>query len=234
MACDGVKRIILWGDTQVGKTAMLSALLYYPGSQPAGMDAGGSAAERNRVLQEHWRLIRNNKPVPPTANERVDLTLNMLGGGTAQIMDIKGGVVRGLAKKDTQDLLQIADGVLFLVEWNASSMGDQLAAVEGGFALAGNRAKGLAFTKCEIGLPSDDLAWESRTDWWRKAGAWGRHEQVLGQFGQAVWATSVYGFNRQTHRRAVILGEFGQEMPYQIEPRNIKEPFEWMFRRIGL
>lgn len=71
-------------------------------------------------------------------------------------------------------------------------------------------------------------------------------------FGDAWWATSVYGFdsnsaqfgnksdwrptklNKGDWRPAMLLDEFGGTFPYNIDPINVEKPFQWMLENLEL
>jgi hypothetical protein len=92
---------------------------------------------------------------------------------------------------------------------------------------------GLAITKCERGLDTDDPHWLAPLGWWEEHPCWLPYRGVLRFFGNRVWPTSAYGFDRDG-RPACLLGEFGQLMPYNIQPKNVAVPFRWFFKELGL
>ena len=55
------------------------------------------------------------------------------------------------------------------------------------------------------------------------------------KFGNAVWPTSVYGYDMKNPKRpAMIHDEFGRSIPFRISPKNVSEPFLWVFKSLGL
>ena len=136
----------------------------------------------------------------------------------------------------TVALLRDASVILFLLEWGAwqRDIEGQMAAIRNAWFYCDGRPIGLVFTKCERDIDRLDRAWLGEQGWWRMSKELEDYENVLNRFGDAVWATSSFGFDSTHGRPAVILGEFGQFLPYRIKPRNVHQPFEWALRQLGL
>ena len=52
--------------------------------------------------------------------------------------------------------------------------------------------------------------------------------RVIERFGDAVWACSAFGFQGRLGLPAVMLGEFGQLLPFEIEPRGVHGALDWV------
>lgn len=224
------KTILLWGDTQVGKTTLL-ACAFYHGRRFPQIAWRESADSINMILGEHWQRLKDNRWVLATAEKRVDLLLTLNGGGWLQISDVQGGLTGRLGQIPQQ--LKSADAVLFFVDWTASEMGRQMAAIETAWNFVMDLPTGLVFTRCERGFAADDPAWKADRHWWR-TGRWAAHNRVIERFGDSVWPTSAYGYAGDTRLPAMVLGEFGELLPYRITPKRVQEPFEWIFKQLKL
>ncbi len=232
------KQLLLWADTQVGKTAYLTTALCrsLPGQRPRQIDPGRSAAALARTLMPNWRRLRHGLSVPPTSEETIDLELESLGGTRICVRDIKGQLTREVHQPAVAERLDQAQAVLFLVEWGSRSLNQQLLAIESALDFCGGKPIALAFTKCELGLPEDHEAWSPlRQDgWWRREASWSENAAVLERFGGAAWPTSAYGYDPRTGLPAAILGEFGQLIPFRVNPKGVVAPIEWIFERLGV
>jgi hypothetical protein len=225
-------RLLLWGETQVGKTTLLAAgLLANPELLPT-VDWTAHPDDACQDVVRHWGQLRRNELIEATVQVR---TLNLLlgNGNTVIIEDIRGGSVREPFGEAFPSLKQ-AGGVLFVTQWKGRDVARHMEAIEVGLQLCQNKKVGLAFTKCEAWLDADDPHWDAPPGWWREHARWdGREEKVLEKFGAQVWPTSAYGFDPDG-RPACLLGEFGQVMPYRVSPRNVARPFAWFLQELGL
>jgi hypothetical protein len=230
-------QLLLWGETQVGKTTLLAAgLLARPGELPEiDWAAGGERDGRDKVLG-HWHRLRRNLLLEPTSREAV-LTLTLRNGNRLTVRDVRGGDCREPFRVigDPAEGVENAapHGVLFVTEWEGQDVAQHMAAVEAALPLCRGRKVGLAITKCEKELDADDPGWRGAEGWWREHDCWRPYAALLASFGRQVWATSAYG-HAADGRPACLLGEFGQVMPYQVEPRNVAAPFAWFFKELGL
>jgi hypothetical protein len=161
------------------------------------------------------------------------LTLTLRNGNRLTVRDIRGGDSREPFGVVGNPANEVPQGVLFVTEWEGLDIAQHFAAVEAALPLCRGRKVGLALTKCEKELDAEDPGWRGVEGWWREHDCWRPYEAVLGRFGRQVWATSAYGYD-EDGRPACLLGEFGQVMPYQVEPRNVAAPFAWFFKELGL
>lgn len=230
--------VMLWGDTQVGKTTLLTTALYGPraGRLEAVVDRGRSASALASTLLPHWRRLSRNLWIQPTSQDFIDIPLVTKSGNNLRLRDVRGGLSRQLESPAVLAELERdrPDAYLFLLEWDSRDLGNQMLAVTGALDLCGDRPRGLVFTKCERTLDEGDPCWRGEARWWRAQPALAPHAHVLESFGEAVWACSAYGYHAATGQPAVLLGEFGQLMPYQIAPQGVSEPFDWLLDRLGV
>jgi hypothetical protein len=230
--------VLLWADTQVGKTAYLTTALCRSGQgqRPRHIDPGKSAASLAQTLLPNWRRLRRGLYVAPTSEEVIDLELISRGGTAVCLRDIKGQLTREIHRATVAERLDQAHAVLFLVEWGSRSLNDQMLAIESALDFCGGKPIALAFTKCELGLAEDHEAWSALRNegWWQREANWSEHAAVLTRFGASIWPTSAYGYDPRTGLPAAILGEFGQLIPYRVSPKGVLSPLEWIFDRLGV
>lgn len=225
--------LLVWGDTQVGKTALLTVA--FNGSfdselVAAGLDVARSVESIHQAYGHSWRALRENQPTAATAQVN-DTEIVLANGRAILLRDIRGGDVRRDHEPAIMSrLYQGADVALFLVDPTAATLGRQFAQVSAPLRLFSQRPRGLVFTKCELLLEEYHSAWNADRDWWRAVPRLAPHEALIGQFGPAVWPTSAFGYH--DGHPAVILGEFGELLPYQINPKGVLEPFKWMFQQL--
>lgn len=230
---DGTKTIMLWGDTQVGKTALLTMALDQAKQDELPLDRAKSALAVNILLNTHKRRLLLNQQVLPTSEDFIDLDLISKNGSIIQIRDMKGELTQ-ISKESTYNKLMASDAILFVMELNPPNLSRNILAIKSAWDICLDKPKGLAFTKCERSLAPNDPAWTGRRDWWRKVYQWGEHEPVISGFGEAVWPTSAYGYEAKFGFPAVVLGEFGQLLPYRINSKGVIEPFRWLLSQLGV
>jgi hypothetical protein len=226
-------KLLLWGDSQVGKTSLIAAAFFSQDSDPrlAAIDfEGARASKTGAVLFESWRELRSNRLVSPTVEPIVDLRLPLTTGGSLVVRDIKGGTTQ---QEDVNQIRQDASAIFFLLEWAAKDLNAQLLAMENLLSFTERIVRAVVFTKCEQGLTWNDRRWLGETDWWRTAPEWDAFAMKIGRF-KKVFPTSAYGYLDGGPRPAVILGEFGQVLPFMIRPKGVVEPFAWLLEALGI
>jgi len=225
-------QLLLWGETQVGKTTLLATgLLAEPDRLPSINWSASSAAVQENLLAR-WNRLKRNRLVDATVAP-ASFTLELRNGNTLGIRDIRGSMSREPAKEDYFARPGMAQGVLFVTEWEGADIAAHMVAIEAALPFCQEQCTGLAITKCERGLDTDDPHWHNPLGWWREHECWQPHASLLERFGERVWATTAYGFDVDG-RPNCLLGEFGQILPYQIRPRNVWAPFGWFFKELGL
>ena len=226
------KRLVLWGDTQVGKTAFLATSLSHARERFPEIDWGRSADSLAENITPHWQRLSRNLWIESTSAIK-EIQLSLTTGHQLIFVDVKGGAVRQESNADARQQLKDANAVLFLVEWNGQNMPRHFLAIDTAWPEVAQLTKGLVFTKCERNFQYEDPAWEAKPGWWSASDVIHPYAHILRRFPEdAIWPVSAYGYNTRTLRPAVILGEFGQMMPYQVNPRKVAEPLRWILDRL--
>jgi hypothetical protein len=229
---DSPKTVLLWGATQVGKTALLAAALY--GNEP---DLSAVQVDRLEQLHGHlfevWRRLKNNQWVPPTERDWTGIKLSGADGAPVELRDIRGGVTHELNQIGPQQLLESCDAILFMVEYNGRQSADQIVAIDGAFRAASRKPFALAFTKCERWITYHDAIWDRQGRWIESTPLWKTHQGTLARFGNHIWPTSTFGYEATVGLPSVIVGEMGQLLPFRIAPKNVAKPLAFLLRELG-
>ena len=224
--------LLLWGDTQVGKSTLLTTALYADPSRLKAIDRGKSA-EALAVLFRQWQLLSTGRWVAPTSNQ-LDLDLATGSGSSLRLRDIPGGDTRNVHVDWVHKRLKEAQGVLFVVEWGTRDVHRQMDAIRGAWSFCSEVPTALCFTKCERALSEEDEAWERPSDWWKEYPEWDAHAELIERFGARVWPTSSCGYHRESGHPALILSEFGDPRPFEINPHRVADPLEWLLDEMGV
>lgn len=231
MATDA-RVLLLWGDTQVGKTTLIVTALG-PSVDTIGVIDRLKSAKATGALFADLQRLRTQRLTGGTTQSHVDVDLWLSDGRCVRVRDIRGGLTRVVDKDHVIERLTGASVVLFVVEWKARDVENQFNAIRGAWDHLLGAKCGLVFTKCETDFKKEDRAWKGENGWWKEFGWLGAYHEVVSRFGEAVWPTSSVGYDLRTGYPAVILGEFGQLLPYHVCPLNVHAPFDWAFRQIG-
>jgi hypothetical protein len=225
--------ILVWGDTATGKSSLVAAALFAPESQLLSLERSQTGSSANAAgMSRLWQGLREGRPAPPTAINEVNITLVRDRGPPVLLKDVKGGLVDTVADQSTEKIVQSADVVLFIMDFRSREAIHQLRAIDAAWDICAATPKGLVFTKCELHLDQDHEAWERKRNWWQEfqeLRALGSH---IERFGDAVFPTSVYGYNPVSKFPAFTLGEFGELRPLKITPRGVVTPFAWALSQI--
>jgi hypothetical protein len=231
---DGAKRIrlVLWATTRVGKTTLLATALYGNGPELARIRREGPHGSVNQHLFDVWYRLNHNQWVQATSADWTAIVLITDSGVEIELIDIRGGMALEIGNPATRELLASCDGILFLAEFDGPEAGSQMAAIDGAAVEAVGKLQALAFTKCERWLTYDDPVWDRGEGWLERTQLWSAHSGTLARFQDCAWPTSAFGYGKSA-LPAVILGEMGQILPFQISPRNTAKPLAWMLRKLG-
>jgi len=225
------KLLLLWGDTQVGKTTLVAAALKGRQRELPMVDFVNSP-DVDTVLGYQWSRLQRNLLVMPTKHDKhLDVLLTLRDGGSLEVRDIPGALTAEVHKPEVRELVLRADAILLVAEWQARNLEGQMNAIGISWAILQERLTGLAFTKCERRLDAGDPEWRGEPGWWKSGGFRVKHEQLLEEFGEAVWPTSAYGYDADS-RPNCLLGEFGQVIPFNVSPKNVAAPFQWFLKRL--
>jgi hypothetical protein len=229
------KTLLLWGDTQVGKTALLTMALFSEEKEDFGViDREASSDDLCTTLLPVYKRMKSNSWVLPTTEDNIDIDLTTYNKNRLRIRDIKGYNIRRVDKGEIREYVKKADGILFVIEWKSKDINNQMLAIEGSWDLVEKKPHGLVFTKCERDFPAEDKRWDGQpNDWW-KSDTQLLNYKILDRFGEAVWPTSAFGYSLETGFPAIIIGEFGQMIPYWPNPKGVSKPFAWIIKKIGI
>ncbi|WP_413208288.1 hypothetical protein [Rhodospirillum sp. A1_3_36] len=232
------KTIVIWGDTQVGKTSWLASAIYGCEKLKSFIDMERSAESLTKLIYPHWRNLTIGMNTEGTIEEKIDVSLYLKSGLCLELRDIRGRLVHELANDSIREkLLADIDGILFLVEWDSPNLDHQFTVLYSILPFVASLPSGLIFTKCEKGLRAEAKEWSAYTSWWREWPRIQSHARVVGPFGDRAWPVSAFGYCRNLAAPdfpAVILGEFGNTMPFGIDPRNVSVPLISIMRELGI
>jgi biotin carboxyl carrier protein len=232
--------LLAWGSTQVGKTSLFAAGLWLAWERFATIDRVASRASVESTLMPNARFLLNNTLMPATSDDVFRIELSFKSGRKLVLTDVRGGLTNAAEAPLARETLDGASAVLFVAEWGNPELPRQIQAVREPLQnlLDTGRPAVLAFTKCEAHLAADDPAWRlngpaPEKGWWRGRTTLGRADEELLDRLNAVWPTSVYGYD-DNKRPACLLDEFGELIPFNIQPKNVTEMFLWYFNRLSL
>lgn len=227
------KTIQIWGETQVGKTTLLSAALFSRPLDLPQIDRQRSSDILSN-LEHHWQLLKNNQLAPGTPTEietELHLKPNPAGLESIILRDMKGGDVRALSQTRIQDLLHSADGILVLLAWDDQDFERQKNALESVLVHYQHKPIFLCLTKAEQALhpTRDKAAWNAEPGWWKRYRPWMYHQALFELLDQsAICPSSAYGYDAfHPTRPACLLGEYGNWIPYHIQPMNVTQALSW-------
>ncbi|MCC9608093.1 hypothetical protein LOC68_01725 [Blastopirellula sp. JC732] len=231
--------IVVWGNTNVGKTTLLATALYHESTKSSlnkYIDFRESMTRERgypSVFSHHWGTISKSRPTQSTSGF-VDCELVLENGqGVVTLIDGYGGRMLEDNTPHVRNRIIEARGVLFIVPWTREMEQDfdDFAAISKYWHSLDHSTQrvGIVFTKCEQYLDVKDPAWNFAPGWWRDRPLPMARElpMILESAGPAVWPTSVFGFD-EIGQPNCILDEFGQLVPLHIKPRNVSQPLEWM------
>jgi len=169
----------------------------------------------------------------PTSKNHIDFNLKLTNNTEVNIRDIKGGLL-GDVKAANNDLqFKQVSVALFFLEWKSPKIRSQINAIKGIFHLLSEAKKGLVFTKCEKYLSAGDKAWESGLGWWEIDPSLHPNRRLLESFHDKVWCISNIGYDPKTGFPSLLLGDFGQHIPYEINPINASKPLAWALQNVS-
>jgi hypothetical protein len=227
--------ILMWGGTATGKSSLAAAALFDPDPEYElpSLDRGRTGSSANAAgLSRIWQGLREGRPAVPTVKDEVSITLFRDRSTPVLLKDVRGGLVDFVSDEPTERLVRSAAVILFIMDFHSRDAIRQLRAIDPVWNLCAGIPKGLVFTKCELHLDRDHDAWEKKRNWWQdfqQLRALGSH---IERFGDAVFPTSVYGYNPESKFPAFTLGEFGELRPLSIRPRGVTRPLAWALSQI--
>ena len=232
MATQREVRVLVWGDTSVGKTTLLATFLFQGELRDRWLDRQRSAKLAGyRELIEVWKRIERGLPTTPTVEE---LTVRVVAtnGSEVEFVDVVGGETTRLPA-DYE-----ADGVLFLIDLNRLTTGNGMLSLQMAEAtgLAQGKPAGLVVMKADQVLSKHDPAWDAGRGWWEShlptEDLTATQLRLLRSFDDRVWPVSAFGYDGILP--AVLWSEFGHFLPHRTSPRNVDQPFASILDRLGL
>lgn len=256
-AASPVISVQLWGDTNVGKTMLLSAAFgdLKGRSEAFPLIDFGHEGSRIEHYIRHFRLMKRGSMVNPTSADWKDSTIVLdlvtKNGRRIAVRDIQGSSWRGFTDDQRRALASDTDAILFLVAWNADTLEPRLDAVHDLLDhvrshVTDHRA-GLVFTQCDRALPLQlhRFAWADvmqtaallKNDVVRRLREYQQryeadhgHDFFRNHFDDRIWFTSAWGCADTSEQwSASVLTDFGDCLPCHIHPVQVREPFAAMF-----
>lgn len=222
--------VVLWGDTQVGKTTALATYLYHDRSRAGWIDRSAPETLTTMLqLSSIWNALRSNEFPQGTLNAKL-YPVRHRDRRLFRFRDMRGGNAGEPAKsKEDVDALMGADALIVFVQWPERDTVSQLLAVEHLLNFAPDCPRALAVTKVESYLTPERLTQFSMSPV-RVASEMGLNRdfvQILERFSSyEIAPVSVYGYSEQDDYPAHYQDEFGRYVPWQIRPVNIALPFQ--------
>jgi hypothetical protein len=229
--------LLFWGDIGAGKTSLLATGLLgrVAYTRLDVVDWGLSLPSVQDGLMAQYRRLTTNLVTIPTTGIPPGVRVRLRGTDRAVLFqDMMGEHARHAERPEPRQLLEGAHAVLFVLAWSAGEWGRQFDAIAAALPAVGDRPSALAFTMCERVLEREHPAWlpgGEQTEWWADLADWNGHEETLRKFG-AVWPTSSYGFS-PAGDPACVLDEFGEMIPYNIDPMNCTRLLGWFLGRLA-
>lgn len=220
--------IVLWGSTQVGKTTALVAYLAMHATWVAEDEESRRELFR---LRHEWNLLKQNQLVTGTAAP-VWNPLRHRDGSLVRFRDIRGE--HSVDSADEAAELRRAAGVLLFLEWPSHRSVVNDIAVHNALAqIAPHVPRALVITKCESGMTTAEFA--ECVVHPRGSAAIRRTPAALQRLlndtpALEVFPITVYGWKDDLP--AQYYNEFGQFVPWAIEPAMVERPFGYMLERV--
>lgn len=230
------KTLLLWGDTSVGKSTLLTAAFGAPPKLRAlsgDVDFSRGADDLLTFTKQWSDLCRGG--FQPSTQRKLEYALKCRQGNTLHVRDVKGGWVA--EERMIRELLGPADAVLVVLEADAQERRrrDQERALRAASAILPTKVCGVALTK------ADRLFKIGAREWLRHDG-W-LHSTPYASFvehGSPVpkekwWPVSALGFDAESHLPACVLGEYDYVVPWGVnEPVNVRGLFEQLLSELDL
>lgn len=230
--------ILVWGETQVGKTSWLATALYWQDAFWDLIDRTGSAAVLSSAVFPHWKRLRTGMHTESTSEEMINIDLVTMQKNTVRLRDIRGQLVHDINTESVQKrLIADADGFLFFLSLGSSSLGTQIMAIESMLPFLNGRPGAVIITKCETELEAESEEWLAAPGWWRADHRLAPFASILDQFGEYIWPVSSFGFCQESGASdwpAMTMGEFANTIPFGIGPRNVALPLRWILTELGV
>jgi hypothetical protein len=223
--------IVLWGSTQVGKT---TALVAYLANHAKWLAEDEATRKQMWHRRDEWNRLRQNQLVTGTA-ESIWNPLGHCDGGQVRFRDVRGHSTFTQDTKGAEEaaVLRQAAGALLFLEWPTSRGVDNEIAVENALAqLSPPTPRALVITKCESRMTPQQFATcvVNPLTFARDNNVSASMQRLLTAFEpSAIFPITVYGWKDDLP--AQYYDEFGQFVPWAIEPAMVERPFDYIVKQ---
>lgn len=231
--------IVLWADTQAGKTSALAAYFYHDPLKRTPNWVDWDAPETKEtmlfLMTSYWSKLRLNVPIPANQVPQT-LPARHRDGRLIRFRDIRGEDAVNLQSLEENNALDKAAAALFCIEWPNRRAATNFLAYE--FARQRIRARtpfALMITKVECYLTLEQVACFTHSPL-EVAKQLGMEEGFLNVLEMTplhcIFPVSVYGYST-TGLPAHYYDEFGRLMPKNIRPYGVAAPFDYLIKQIS-
>ncbi|MCP4347967.1 MAG: hypothetical protein GY795_20885 [Desulfobacterales bacterium] len=205
------KKIVLWGHTDVGKTALLATYFEYESKRKKWIgDVTLEYFPQVRKLESNMERLRLHHQITPTASTSDSMySFPTKLSEELTFVDIKGGdsdLHQLPSEKDgaIKQAIEEADAFLFVCEWptHANKVLMQ-AAIQRILLFVRSKPKGLVITKAEQYMAPDDSRWEGGEGWLKFDDNW---NQFASEFGDNFWPVTTFGYCKTTEQTGGLEG----------------------------
>jgi hypothetical protein len=226
--------VILWGESQVGKTSALST--YLCTAIPAWLDMDDDTTKKSfRLLERIYQTLQRNRLPEGTVAPQHYTFRHAASGVDLRFRDMRGSDA-GEPSEEELKAIDSAAGVIVFVAWPGQSDVQRLTAAQTSLRRALHRKPcALVITKAETHLTRLELAGMMLNDpVTEPRGRELPHDFVdllRGVPRQRIFFVSAFGYNAEGFP-AQFLDEFGRVVPSGIRPVNVQMPFDYVVQEV--
>jgi hypothetical protein len=231
--------VVLWADSQAGKTSALAAyFLHDPQKRTpdwVDWDAPETRETLHFLMTKYWKDLKLNQRTRSTVSYEV-LLVKHRDGRVIHFRDMRGANAVDLQSPEDNKALDNAAAVLLCVEWPDQRAATNFLAYE----IARSRIKtntpyALMITKVECYLTLEQVLRFTHSPL-EMARQLGMEEGFLGVLemtpSNRTFPVSVYGYS-SNGLPAHYYDEFGRLVPKNIRPYGVAAPFDFLIRQIS-
>lgn len=213
------RSVLLWGASGAGKSSLLAASLG-AGERPGPL---GVDPERTPtwVTGDAARLA-SGRPVLPTRVPVQEAELAGPAGTRVIVRDPGDGLGDGAPGEEALEVLNAADRAILVFEAHGRDLEARAEALHMAARVLVPRPAVILVTKLDQLLGWDDPAWGGGPGWWRDLGELAPWVEGMLPHDYPVLPASAFGYDPASRRPAVLLGEYGEALPYRVAPRGIQ------------
>jgi hypothetical protein len=224
--------VILWGESQVGKTSALAAYLCH--NVPRWVDLKDAASQLTiATLERIYTTLERNRLPDGTVTAKSYSVRHAVRGVEIRFRDMRGKDA-GEPTEEERRVIDASAAVVVFVSWPGQSDVQRLSAAQTPLRLRDDKPRALAVTKVETHLTRTELAafMANPLEEARKRGLPGNFINLLNEFPQqAIFFISAFGYDEKG-LPAQYLDEFGRVVPSAISPVNVQMPFEYVVEEV--